>query len=115
MRRPARVSARRKGGAGVAMSGSCAQAGVPAVDLARAAGGGVEDLAADAGAEDARSGTPRAASALGMRRRTMIMTAPQHTQRIVGRGAGWASFTPGLNTSNCSSAISRLLLGCRKP
>ena len=49
-------------------------------------------------------------------RRTITMGAPQQVHSSWGRGAGGVGGAAGcLNTSNFSSAIMRLQLGCRKP
>ena len=54
-----------------------------------------------------------------MLRRTITMGAPQQVHSSWGRGAGAVAGVGGLkgclNTSNFSSAIRRVLLGCKKP
>ena len=50
-----------------------------------------------------------------MRRLTISIGAPQQVHSNCGRGAGTGALTGSLNTSNLSSAISRLQFGCRKP
>jgi hypothetical protein len=53
-----------------------------------------------------------------IRRRTMTIAAPQQRHSSCGRGVGVQDVPEVLgclNTSKRSSAINRLLLGCKKP
>ena len=73
-------------------------------------GGGADNDDDEAAGAAARSG--------GVRRSTMRIGAPQQLQRSVARSlvGGWDDGDDAtLNTSNFSSAASRLALGCRKP
>ena len=75
-------------------------------------GGGADNDDDEAAGAAARSG--------GVRRSTMRIGAPQQLQRSVARSliggcGGGDGDDATLNTSNFSSAASRLALGCRKP
>jgi len=49
-------------------------------------------------------------------RRKITMGEPQHVHSSCGRGAtGVGALGDSLNTNNFSSAIKRLLLGCKNP